>query len=123
MLTGDPRSYADLITPAGLAKIAAYADGIGVNKNLIVPRDPAGNLQTPTTLVQNAHSQRLIVHAWTFRNENAFLPLNLRVTAPAGADPASLYGKAFDEYRLFYSLGLDGVFSDNPDTAKAALKP
>ena len=42
---GDPRTYKDLITPAGLAEIATYADGIGPSKNLIVPRDAAGNLQ------------------------------------------------------------------------------
>ena len=29
-----------MATPAGLKDIAEYADGIGANKNLIVPRTP-----------------------------------------------------------------------------------
>jgi glycerophosphoryl diester phosphodiesterase len=48
VLAGDPRSYADLITPAGLAEIATYAYGIGANKNLIIPRNPDGSLQAPS---------------------------------------------------------------------------
>src|SRR5919109_4396838 len=71
---GDPRTYKDLITPAGLAEIATYADGIGPSKNLIVPRDAAGNLQEPTTLIRDAHRAGLKVHPWTFRRENDFLP-------------------------------------------------
>ncbi|UXI70120.1 glycerophosphodiester phosphodiesterase [Tahibacter amnicola] len=121
-LNGDPRTYADLVTPAGLAEVATYADGIGVNKNLVVPRDSAGNLLPPTTLVPRAHALGLIVHAWTFRNENTFLPLSLRVAGPNGADMPAFYGKAIDEYALFYRLGVDGVFSDNPDTAREAMR-
>jgi len=115
VVTGDTRTYADLAKPAGLRWIRGYADGVGVNKNLIVPRDANGALLTPTTLVPDAHRARLIVHAWTFRNENTFLPLDFRI----GTDPAGR-GNAEAEYRLFYGLGLDGVFSDYPDTALAA---
>jgi glycerophosphoryl diester phosphodiesterase len=112
---GDPRTYSDLITPAGLAEIARYADGIGPAKARIVPRDAAGRLLAPTRLVPDAHAAGLTVHAWTFRNENTFLPLDFwRGTNPAG------YGDAFAEYELFFKLGLDGVFSDQPDTALAA---
>lgn len=39
VVADDPRTYADLVTPAGLREVARYADGIGVNKNLIIPRD------------------------------------------------------------------------------------
>ena len=39
VVSGDPRTYADLATPAGLTEIAKYADGIGANKNLIIPRN------------------------------------------------------------------------------------
>src|SRR5207248_3284350 len=39
VVSDDPRTYADLLTPAGLAFIAGYAQGIGVNKSLIIPRD------------------------------------------------------------------------------------
>ncbi|MEH0938748.1 glycerophosphodiester phosphodiesterase [Micromonospora psammae] len=112
---GDPRTYADLATPTGLRWIADYADGVGLNKNLIVPRDAAGKLQAPTTVIRDAHRERLLVHAWTFRAENQFLPADFRI----GADP-NARGDSTAEYELFYGLGLDGVFADQPDTAVAA---
>ncbi|MGH3736479.1 MAG: glycerophosphodiester phosphodiesterase [Micromonosporaceae bacterium] len=115
VVTGDPRTYRDLATPEGLAWIAGYADGIGVNKNLIVPRDSAGRLLEPTSLIDDAHTEGLIVHAWTFRNENTFLPADFRI----GDDPAA-WGDFAAEYALFYSLGVDGVFADQPDGAVAA---
>ncbi|MBD2364202.1 PEP-CTERM sorting domain-containing protein [Anabaena minutissima FACHB-250] len=111
-VSGDTRTYTDLITPLGLAEIATYANGIGANKNLIIPR-VGGNLSSPTTLVDDAHAAGLLVHAWTFRDEDVFLPANLQ-------------GNPEEEYRLFYQTGLDGVFSDNPDTAfkvRSALVP
>ncbi|BCJ60080.1 glycerophosphodiester phosphodiesterase [Micromonospora endophytica] len=114
-VSGDSRTYRDLATPAGLKWIARYADGIGANKNLIVPRDSAGRLLAPTTLVRDAHREKLIVHAWTFRAENQFLPVDLRI----GTDP-NARGDIQAEYELFYRLGLDGVFTDHPDTAVAA---
>ena len=114
-VTGDPRSYAELITPAGLAEIATYADGIGPDKNRLVPCESAGFRQQPTTLVDDAHQAGLLVHPYTFRNENTFLPADFR----SSSDPAA-YGDAFAEYALFYRLGVDGLFSDHPDTAVAA---
>lgn len=104
VVNGDSRQYSDLITPSGLAEIATYADGIGANKNLIIPRDSQGNLTSPTTLVNDAHEEGLLVHVWTFRNEDVFLPTNLQ-------------GNPQEEYKQFYKTGIDGVFSDNPDTA------
>lgn len=113
VVNGDSRLYRDLITPLGLAEIATYANGIGANKNLIIPRDSQGNLLSPTTLVDDAHGAGLLVHGWTFRDEDVFLPRNLR-------------GNPQEEYRRFYETGIDGVFSDNPDTAfavRSALVP
>ncbi|KXK61904.1 glycerophosphodiester phosphodiesterase [Micromonospora rosaria] len=114
-VAGDPRTYADLATPAGLRWIARYADGVGVQKNLIVPRDATGRLLAPTTLVRDAHRERLVVHAWTFRAENQFLAVDHRT----GTDP-NARGDITAEYELFYRLGVDGVFADHPDTAVAA---
>jgi glycerophosphoryl diester phosphodiesterase len=114
---GDPRTYGDLATDAGLRDIAEYADGVGPWKNYIVPRDGAGASQPPTDFVRRAHRAGLIVHTWTFRNENQFLPLELR----SGPDP-NAYGDAFAEYEQFFELGVDGVFSDNPDTAVEARR-
>jgi glycerophosphoryl diester phosphodiesterase len=120
VVSGDPRTYADLATPQGLAELATYADGVGPSKNLIVPRDAAGNLLEPTSLVPDAHRAGLVVHAWTFRNENSFLPADFRQGNPASPAYAGATGDAPAEYRLFFRLGVDGLFSDNPDTAVAA---
>jgi glycerophosphoryl diester phosphodiesterase len=75
-VSGDSRTYASLATPEGLAEIATYANGIGANKNLIIPR-VGGNLSSPTTLVDDAHAAGLFVHAWTFFDEDVFLLANL----------------------------------------------
>jgi glycerophosphoryl diester phosphodiesterase len=115
VVSGDPRTYGDLATPAGLREISRYADGVGPSKDYIVPRDAAGNSLPPTTFVTDAHRVGLVVHPYTFRNENTFLPLELR----SSSDPAA-YGNAFAEYDQFYALGVDGLFSDNPDTAVEA---
>lgn len=107
---GDTRSYADLTTPAGLKIVAKIADGIGPDKLQIIPRDPAGNLGTPTTLVNDAHAAGLQVHPYTFRAENQFLPLNLRT----GSDPTH-YGRILDELDAYLNTGIDGFFTDQAD--------
>jgi len=106
------RTYGDLATPAGLRELARYADGVGPSKDYIVPRNAAGASQRPTSFVRDAHRARLLVHPYTFRAENAFLPLELR----RGSDPAQ-YGNAFAEVEQFFDLGVDGVFTDHPDIA------
>jgi glycerophosphoryl diester phosphodiesterase len=119
VVSGDPRTYADLATPAGLAEIASYADGIGPNKNLIVPRDAQNRLTSPTTLVRDAHRAGLVVHPWTFRRENTFLPEDFRQGNPTSPVYLQATGDFPAELRLFYKLGVDGLFSDNPDVAVA----
>lgn len=113
--SGDPRTYADLVSPAGLRQVARYADVLGPDKTQIVPRDGGGASLPETTLVRDAHRAGLAVVPYTFRNENAFLPAELR----SGPDPAA-YGDAFAEYARFFRLGVDGLFSDNGDTAVEA---
>jgi len=109
-VAGDPRSYADLAKPAGLAEIASYAAGVGVNKNLMIPRTSQGFLGTPTTLVSDAHAKGLIVHGWTFRAENSFLPADFR----SSSDPAA-FGDLAAEVKRFLGLGMDGFFTDQSD--------
>jgi glycerophosphoryl diester phosphodiesterase len=87
---------------------------------LIAPRDNTNKLTKPTTLVADAHKAGLLVHPWTFRNENSFLPENYRSGNDRDPGYESNYGNAFAEYKLFYDLGVDGVFSENPDTALEA---
>ena len=112
---GDKRTYADLTTPGQLRAIAAYADGIGPSKDLIVPRDKDGRSLAPTTLVADAHAAGLLVHPFTFRAENYFLPAELRSDANP-ADKGDLRG----EFLQFFGLGVDGLFTDFPDLAVAA---
>jgi glycerophosphoryl diester phosphodiesterase len=119
VVSGDQRTYADLVTPAGLAEIATYADGIGPNKSLIVPRDAQNRLMSPTTLVRDAHRAGLLVHPWTFRRENTFLPEDFRQGNPASPVYLQATGDFPAELRMFYTLGVDGLFSDNPDVAVA----
>ena len=102
VVSGDVRTYADLITTSGLEEISKYAQAIGVHKNLLIPRDSNNKLLSPTSLVTDAHAVSLLVHVWTFRNEDIFLPLDFQ-------------GNPQGEYELFFSLGIDGVFSDYPD--------
>ncbi|MFF9851977.1 glycerophosphodiester phosphodiesterase [Streptomyces litmocidini] len=112
---GDPRTVADLVTPEGLAWIASYARGIGPTLDLVIPKDANGRLGTPTTLVRDAHAEGLILHPYTHRNENAFLPADFR----KGTDPTA-YGDAFGALKRYLETGIDGIFSDNPDTALLA---
>ena len=102
-------------TPEDLEAIAGYADAVGPSKLHIVPRDAAGASLPPTPFVEDAHAAQLLVHPYTFRRENAFLPAELR----RGEDPAAP-GDLAAELRQFFALGVDGVFSDFPDLAVAS---
>jgi glycerophosphoryl diester phosphodiesterase len=113
--SGDRRTYADLVTPAGLREIATYAQGIGVNKNLVRPRDVQDRLLPATSVVRDAHREGLVVHAWTFRAENVFLPADFR----AGSAPQDR-GDLAAEVRAFLAEGLDGFFTDHPGLGRSA---
>jgi glycerophosphoryl diester phosphodiesterase len=108
--SADPRTYADLMTPAGLAEISRYAQVIGVNKSLIIPRNADDSLARPTRLVADAHAQGLKVHGWTFRAENAFLPRKFRSSAARARR-----GNLGAELAVFLAAGMDGFFTDQPD--------
>ncbi len=108
--TGDPRTYADLSTPAGLRQIASYADGIGPDKAQVIPRAADGTLGTPTSLVADAHAAGLVVHPYTFRAENTFLPMDYR----RGINPND-FGRAIDEQVRYLKAGIDGLFTDQAD--------
>ncbi|MFD6937927.1 glycerophosphodiester phosphodiesterase [Streptomyces goshikiensis] len=113
----DPRTVADLVKPEGLKWIASFAQGIGPTLDLIVPRDADGRLGTPTTLVEDAHARSLVLHPYTARNENSFLPAEYR----KGTDPAA-YGDVFGAFQRYFELGIDGIFTDNPDTGLLAAE-
>jgi glycerophosphoryl diester phosphodiesterase len=124
-VAGDKRTFGDLLTDAGLREVKTYADGIGPWKRYIVSSravdanndgkaddtngdgqvNEADRVMLPATdLIARAHRAGLQVHTWTFRNEAR------RLIGEYKNDPSA-------EYKQFYALGIDGVFSDFPDTA------
>ena len=119
---GDPRTYADLTTPSGLRWVARYADGLGPDKAQIVPRDAQNRLLAPTSLVRDAHRAGLQVHPYTFRPENNFLSADHREGNPAHPDYLDGPRQPARRAQLFFKLGVDGVFADNPDTAVAVRR-
>jgi glycerophosphoryl diester phosphodiesterase len=115
-VSGDPellaRTFGFFTTDEGLEEVSTYADGIGPWKRYIVSTTGTGSdaerrLLPPTDLIQRAHTHGLLVHTWTFRNEQH------RLVSDYGGNP-------INEYLQFYELGIDGVFSDFPDTAFTA---
>lgn len=113
--SGDQRTYRDLAGPAGLAEIATYAAGVGVHKDLVLPRDAGGRTGAPSPLVEHAHAVGLLVHVWTLRNESRFMAANFH----SGTDPRA-YGDALAEDRAYLAAGVDGFFTDQPDTGVEA---
>ncbi|MER6318197.1 glycerophosphodiester phosphodiesterase [Streptomyces sp. NPDC001581] len=113
----DPRTVADLVKPEGLKWISGFAQGVGPTMDLILPRTADGRLGTPTTLVKDAHARGLVLHPYTARNENSFLPAEYR----KGTDPAA-YGDALAAFRTYFEQGIDGIFTDNPDTGLLAAE-
>jgi glycerophosphoryl diester phosphodiesterase len=128
VVAGDKRTFKDLVSKAGLAEIKTYADGVGPWKPYIlsgkqVDADKDGKpddlnkdgkiddrdrqLVPASSVVKDAHAAGLFVHTWTFRSEPR------RLASDFKDDPLA-------EYRAFYALGIDGLFSDFPDHAVKA---
>ena len=127
VVAGDKRTFKDLVSKAGLTEIKTYA-GVAPWKPYILPtaaldenkdgkaddRNGDGKIDerdrvllAPTSLVADAHAVGLMVHTWTFRNEPRRLAMDYK------DDPTA-------EYKTFFALGIDGLFSDFPDTAVKA---
>jgi glycerophosphoryl diester phosphodiesterase len=111
------RTYARMATAQGLRDVAAYADGVGVEKVMVIPRDAEERSLAPTALVADAHAAGLKVHIWTLRAENVFLPLERREGIKLRPDYLRLHGDLEGEIRAFRAAGVDGVFSDFPGIA------
>lgn len=113
-------TYASMATAAGLKEISAYANGVGPEKILILPRDGANKNLGPTGFVTDAHAAGLVVHPWTFRAENYFLPEDYRKGQSADPTYLAQAGDLIAEIQAFMAVGVDGVFSDFPGVAFAA---
>jgi glycerophosphoryl diester phosphodiesterase len=112
------RSYADLVTPAGLKDIAVYADAVSPYKEVIIPRTAANEMGAATSFVADAHTAGLKVHTWTLRPENPFLPVSLR--APL-VTSLTQRGDTGAEITAYLKAGIDGFFTDDPAAGRAAV--
>ncbi|MGV9306501.1 glycerophosphodiester phosphodiesterase [Nonomuraea sp. NPDC003727] len=121
VVSGDPRTYDDMVKPEGLREVASYANGIGVDTRRILPVGPDGKLQPPTTLIEDAHRRRLDVHVWTIRNENSQLPLEHRLGNPDSPVFARATGDVMGFLGRLVSLGIDGAFCDDPAMGRAVI--
>ena len=109
---GDARTYADMATAAGLREVAGYANGVGPAKSRVLAQSGK-----PTAFVRDAHAAGLVVHPWTFRAENAFLPAAHR----RGTSRTAL-GDAQAEILAYLHAGVDGFFTDHPDVGVSAVR-
>ncbi len=118
VVKGDPRTFADLLTPAGLDFVKTYANGIGPWKPYLVKTVNDGVERTGDTtltindrrvdgstgVIEAAHLRGLLVHAFTFRND---------ASGYGFKDPQA-------EMEYYMRLGVDGVFTDFTATGVAA---
>ncbi|WP_247423315.1 glycerophosphodiester phosphodiesterase [Ralstonia pseudosolanacearum] len=116
-VANDARTYADLMTDQGLRDIAGYANGVGPDKSSVIALDANGALTDPSDLIRNAHSAGLVVHPYTFRPENIFLPAALR----SGADNTRNVSGSIQEIQAFLRAGVDGFFTDDPAVGRQAV--
>jgi len=109
-INGDGRYFDAMLTPAGLAEIKTYADGIGPWKPQVMKLSGASGTfagvssAVPTSLIADAHKAGLFVHVYTFRNEAKYL------AGVFNNDPAA-------ELLTYLRAGVDGVFTDFSNTA------
>ncbi len=117
--SGGQLTFADMVTNVGLAFIKTYADGVGPWKPYLVKTVADGvdrngdgvinindrRVDGSTGVIEAAHANGLFVHTWTFRND---------ASGYGFADPQA-------EMAYYFALGVDGLFTDFPDTGVAAL--
>ncbi|KVS59789.1 glycerophosphodiester phosphodiesterase [Burkholderia cepacia] len=114
----DKRTYGDLSTRDGMREVATYANGVGPYKTSIIAVAADGTLQQPTQYVRYAHEAGLVVHPYTFRPENNFLPASLK----DGGTPATRNtAGSVREIQAYLRAGIDGFFTDDPAVGRTAV--
>ena len=99
--------YEALKTAEGLAELAKTVDGVGPWLGHLAEIAEVDGMPVSTGLVSAAHAAGLVVHPYTFRADQL----------PPGFD-------SMGEMVLWFveTLGIDGLFTDFPDLALAALQ-
>lgn len=123
-----------LLAPEGLRGLADYVDGIGPNYAMVFATGATGATGSlasawsegstaggspgagGSALVRDAHAAGLLVHPWTFRAENQFLPEALR-----SSGRESDLGDLGSLIRAHLRAGIDGFFTDHVDLGRAAI--
>ena len=101
-------------------------DGIAVFLDLLLPDRPLASLVNPFGLdfIEAANVNGLDIYAWTFRIDDiAGTPADAAAIADDyfAAVAAGDLSQYFGPYQELYARGLDGVITDNPDIAIAAI--
>ena len=82
---------------------------IGLDKELIVPRDDKGNCGAPNyDLIETIHDMGMKIFPWTFKNELSSLCWDY-------------LGDVQNELEQFFQLKIDGFFADYPNTVRSFL--
>ncbi len=107
--TAVPYRYDWMFAPGAMKKIAAYADGIGPWKSMIVTGESRRDHLVVTDMVREAHEAGMVVHPYTFRLDPGRIPD---------------YADSFEEllHIFLFKVGVDGVFTDFPDRAAEFLE-
>jgi glycerophosphoryl diester phosphodiesterase len=119
LASGGQLTFADIVTNVGLAFVKTYADGVGPWKPYLVTTvddgvDRNGDGQVTindrrvdgsTGVIEAAHANGLFIHTWTFRDDSGIYGFT---------DPQA-------EMTYYMKLGVDGVFTEFPDTGVLAL--
>lgn len=104
-----PYNYDWMFKKGGMERIAEYADGIGPWKPMLVKSESTRNKLIITDMVKNAHANGMEVHPYTFRLDNGRIPP---------------YAASFEDMLdiFYYTVDVDGVFTDYPDRAVNFLR-
>lgn len=111
--------YGNMLTKEGIKNISKYADAVGILKRYLYEFDEEfmsivkqfNNILYGKDLIDEIHKNGMVVHPWTSRNrwEEPLLDEYMN-------------GDEMEEYKLLYEYGIDGIFTESPESAWCAKK-